>query len=178
MPIDDDEPRLTTCLDSMLERLRRLELQVNRLVESQTVAAQDFVVVDERNQPRARFEMAGHSPQLIFFDRTGRERLRVGLHTDGTPAVWAEGREIPLVVVVPENTKQATRRDSSSPSIMLLCVRSDDGARRLPERRSPLPARAVRRGGTRDNPWRATGASSSSGNSENSWSGGAGGGLH
>ncbi len=95
--LDDDEPHLTTHLDSILERLGRLELQVNRLIESQVIEAQDFVVVDELGQPRARFEMAGHSPQLIFFDRTGRERLRIGLHTDGTPAMWVEGRAVPLV---------------------------------------------------------------------------------
>jgi hypothetical protein len=68
MPEAEDDPRLTTRLDSILERLRWLELQVNRLLESQTVEARNFVVVDERNQPRARFEMAGHSPRVSFFD--------------------------------------------------------------------------------------------------------------
>ncbi len=28
--------------------------------------------------------------------RTGRERLRVGLHHDGTPGLWVEGREVPF----------------------------------------------------------------------------------
>ncbi len=97
MALDEEEsrpdPRLTTRLDSVLERLRRLELQVNRLVESQTVEARDFVVMDERGHPRARFEMAGHSPQIVFFDRAGGERIRVGLRSDGTPTVWMEGRE-------------------------------------------------------------------------------------
>jgi hypothetical protein len=45
--------------------------------------------------------MVGISPHLIFFDRTGRERRRIGLHTDGMPSMWVEGREIP--VVIPEN---------------------------------------------------------------------------
>jgi hypothetical protein len=56
------------------------------------------MVMDERSKVRARFEMAGHSPQMIFFDRIGRERLRIGLHTDGTPAMWAEGRAVPFVI--------------------------------------------------------------------------------
>ena len=101
--LDDDEPHLTTRLDSILERLGRLELQVNRLIESQVIEAQDFVVVDELGQPRARFEMAGHSPQMLFFDRIGKERLRIGLHTDGTPAMWVDGREVPFVI--PDNRK-------------------------------------------------------------------------
>ncbi len=101
MPEAEDDPRLTTRLDSILERLQRLELQMNRLIESQTIEARDFVVVDDLGQPRARFEMAGHSPQVIFFDRIGRERLRIGLHQDGTPAMRVEGREVPFVI--PEN---------------------------------------------------------------------------
>ena len=101
VPESEDDPRLTTRLDSILERLRRLELQMNRIVESTTVEAQNFVVMDEGGQPRARFEMAGHSPQMIFFDRIGRERLRIGLRTDGTPSMWVEGRAVPFVI--PEN---------------------------------------------------------------------------
>ena len=93
---DADEPHLTTRLESILERLRRLELQMNGIIESTTVEAQSFVVMDERGGPRARFEMNGYSPHLIFFDRTGRERLRIGLHSDGTPALWVDGREVPL----------------------------------------------------------------------------------
>jgi hypothetical protein len=58
-------------------------------------------VKDDRSQPRARFEVAGHSPQLAFYDRLGKERLRIGLHTDGTPAMWVEGREIPSAM--PDN---------------------------------------------------------------------------
>ena len=101
MAAEENDPRLTTRLDSILKRLHRLELQVNRLIESQTVEARDFVVMDERGEPRARFEMAGDSPQVIFFDRIGRERLRIGLHQDGTPAMRVEGREVPFVI--PEN---------------------------------------------------------------------------
>jgi hypothetical protein len=94
MTADHEDPRSQ---DSVLGRLHRLEAHVNRLIESQTIEARDFVVVDEHGHPRARFEMAGHSPQLVFFDHSGRERLRIGLHQDGTPSMWVEGRAVPLV---------------------------------------------------------------------------------
>ncbi len=58
--------------------------------------ANEFVVVDERNQPRARFETVGPASQIVFFDQTGRERLRIGLRPDGTPSMWVEGREVAL----------------------------------------------------------------------------------
>ena len=29
-------------------------------------------------------------------DRLAKERLQIGLHTDGTPSMWVEGREIQL----------------------------------------------------------------------------------
>ena len=92
----DDDSKLTTQLESLHERIRRLEIQVNRIAESPSIEAREFVVVDERNRPRARFELAGHAPQVALFDATGRERLRIGLHTDGLPAIWVEGREVPL----------------------------------------------------------------------------------
>ncbi len=38
---------------------------MNRLIESQTVEATEFVVLDDRAVSRARFEMAGHSPQMV-----------------------------------------------------------------------------------------------------------------
>ncbi len=48
MSLEDEEPRLdprlTTRLDAIFERLCRLEVLVNRLVESQTVEARDFVM--------------------------------------------------------------------------------------------------------------------------------------
>ena len=94
----DEDPKLTTQLESLHERIRRLEVQVNRLVETPSIAAREFVVVDEHNRPRARFELAGHAPQVVLFDATGWERLRIGLHTDGSPAIWVEGREVPLVL--------------------------------------------------------------------------------
>jgi hypothetical protein len=101
MSTGEEDLKLTAQTESILERLRRLEVQVGRLVDSQTVEAKEFVVLDERGQPRARFEMAGHSPQLVFYNRLGKERLRIGLHSDGTPAMWVEDREIPFVI--PEN---------------------------------------------------------------------------
>ena len=94
----NEDPKLTTQLESLHERIRRLEIQVNRIVESPSIEAREFVVVDEHNRPRARFELAGHAPQVILFDAAGRERLRIGLHTDGMPSMWVEGREVPLVI--------------------------------------------------------------------------------
>ncbi len=73
-----------------------LEILVNRLVESPTVEAREFVLMDERNNPRARFEMDGYSPRMIFYDRNSRERLRIGLHPDGAPSIRVGEREIPL----------------------------------------------------------------------------------
>jgi len=101
MAEEDEDPRLTSRLDSILERLRRLELQMNGIIASTTVRAQRFVVLDEAGGPRARVEMAGHSPQIVLLDRAGKERLRIGLHTDGTPSRWVEGHEVPFVI--PEN---------------------------------------------------------------------------
>jgi hypothetical protein len=101
MSTGEEDLKLTAQTESILERLRRLEIQVSRFVDSQTVEAKEFVVLDERGQPRARFKMAGHSPQLVFYNRLGKERFRIGLHSDGTPAMWVEDREIPFVI--PEN---------------------------------------------------------------------------
>ncbi len=89
MAEEDEAPRVTTRLDSILGRLRRVETQVNRLVESQAVEAKHFVVMDERGQPRAGSSWR-HSPQVGFFDSTGRERMRVGQRTDGTPKTLAK----------------------------------------------------------------------------------------
>ena len=96
MPEDEEDPKLTPQRESLQERIRRLEVQGNRLVETPSMAAREFVVVDEHHRPRARFELAGHSPQVVLFDATGRERRRIGLHTDGSPALWVEAREGPL----------------------------------------------------------------------------------
>jgi len=67
---------------------------MNHLIESSTREARDVMVMDERRKPQDCFELAGHSSQRIPFDRNSRERLRTGLHTDGTPAMWAVGREV------------------------------------------------------------------------------------
>ena len=61
MSAEYEDPRLTTQMESILERLRRLEIQVNRLDESQTVEAKEFVVLDDRGDPRARLR-AGWAP--------------------------------------------------------------------------------------------------------------------
>ncbi len=103
MAPDEDSPdaRLTPLLTAMLERLGRLEHQVNGLLKRDVVWAQTLVIRDDHGDPRARFELAGESPQLLLFDSAGRERLRLGLRPDGTPAIWMDGREVP--VIMPEN---------------------------------------------------------------------------
>lgn len=88
-------------VEAIVGRLERLEVQMLGLVASQTVDAKEFVVRDERREIRARLEMQEYAPCLTFYDRLGTERLKIGLLTDGTPAVWVEGREIPFVI--PEN---------------------------------------------------------------------------
>jgi hypothetical protein len=63
---------------------------------SQTVDAKEFIVRDDRGEIRARLEMQQYAPCLIFYDRAGKERLKIGLRTDATPALWVEGRETSL----------------------------------------------------------------------------------
>jgi hypothetical protein len=63
---------------------------------SQTVEAKEFVVRDDRGEIRARLEMQGYRPHLTFYDRLGKERLRIGLRTDGSPMLQVEQREISL----------------------------------------------------------------------------------
>jgi hypothetical protein len=95
-----DTPDLTTLtarLEALGDRLHNLEVQVRGLVTSQTVEAKEFVVKDERGQVRARLEVHQYAPSLTFYDSSGKERLKIGLHTDGTPAMWADGREIPFL---------------------------------------------------------------------------------
>ena len=113
MSREDENPGLTTQLESIHERICRLEVQVNRLIESPAFQGREFVVVDDRNRPRARFEVVGHSPQVILLDSTGRERLRIGLHADGTPSMWVEGQEIPLAI--PENRGRGRRMRQNLP---------------------------------------------------------------
>jgi hypothetical protein len=94
-----DVPKLKTLaarLEVLADRLAMVEVQVRALMESQTVDAKEFVVRDDRGEIRARLEMQGYSPHLIFYDRSGKERLKIGLRTDATPAIWVEGRETPL----------------------------------------------------------------------------------
>ena len=64
----------------------------------QSVEAREFVIMDERHHPRARCEMAEHAPRMLFCDHSGRERLRIGLRSDGTPSMWVEGRVVPFVI--------------------------------------------------------------------------------
>ncbi len=87
---------LAARLEAILDRLANLEVQVHGLMTSQTVEAREFVVRDTRGEIRARLEMQEYAPCLTFYDRAGKERLRIGLRKDGTPAMWVEGRETPL----------------------------------------------------------------------------------
>ncbi len=92
-------PDLTTLalrLERIADRLDKLEVQVRGLITSQTVEGKEFVVRDGRGEIWARLEMQEYGPCLVFFDRSGKERLKIGLRTDGTPAMWVEARETPL----------------------------------------------------------------------------------
>ena len=89
---------LAARLDAIIHRLDKLEVQVRGLETSQTVEAKEFVVRDDRGGIHARLEMLEYAPCLTFYDRAGKERLRIGLHTDGRPAMWVDVREVPLVV--------------------------------------------------------------------------------
>ena len=94
-----DAPDLRTLaarLEVLADRLAMLEVRVRALMESQTVDAKEFIVRDDRGGIRARFEMQQDAPCLTFYDGAGKERLKIGLQTDGTPAMWVEGRESPL----------------------------------------------------------------------------------
>ena len=87
---------LAARLGAILERLEKLEVQVRALVTSPTVEAREFLLRDERGEIRARLEMHDYAPSLTFYDRVGTERLRIGLRSDGTPAMQVGRREIPL----------------------------------------------------------------------------------
>jgi hypothetical protein len=94
-PETPEHRTLAARLDAILDRLAKLEIQVRSLVTSQTVEAKEFVVRDDRREIRARLEMQQYAPCLTFYDRLGKERLRIGLQTEGTPALWVEGRGDP-----------------------------------------------------------------------------------
>ena len=87
---------LAARLDTITDRLDKLEVQVRGLVTSPTVEAREFVVTDARGEVRARFEMQDYAPRLTFYDRVGTARLRIGLRSDGAPAIQVKEREIPL----------------------------------------------------------------------------------
>ncbi len=95
-PETPDLTRLAARLERLADRLEKLEVQVRGLVTSSTVEATEFVVRDERGEIRARIELQAHAPGLVFYDRLGKTRLRIGLRTDGSPSIKVGGREIPL----------------------------------------------------------------------------------
>ena len=94
-----DLKALSARLDAIVDRLEKIEVQVRALMLSQTVEAREFAVRDARGEIRARLEMHQYAPCLTFYDRLGKERLRVGLRTDSSPLLCAEGREISLDTV-------------------------------------------------------------------------------
>jgi hypothetical protein len=96
-PETHEHGTLAARMDAILDRLEKLEVQVRALVTSQTVEGKEFVVRDDRGEIRARLEMQQYAPCLTFYDRLGKERLKVALRTDGTPAMGIEGRETPLI---------------------------------------------------------------------------------
>ena len=83
-------------LDAMLDRLDNPEAQVRGLVTSQTVEAEAFVLRDDRGHICARLDIQGYSLRLTFYDRTGDERLSMGLRSDGSPSLRVKDREIPV----------------------------------------------------------------------------------
>ncbi len=94
-----DVPKLKTLaarLEVLADRLAMVEVQVRALMESQTVDAKEFVVRDDRGEIRARLEMQEYAPSLTFYDWLGKEWLRVGLRTDGSPLLRVDQREISL----------------------------------------------------------------------------------
>ncbi len=86
-PETPDLTRLTARLEALGNRLHNLEVQVRGLLMSQPVEAREFVVRDDRGEIRARLEMAQFAPCLTFYDRAGKERLKIGLRTEGSPAM-------------------------------------------------------------------------------------------
>jgi len=91
-----DLTRLKERLERIVHRVDDLEVQVRGLVTSPTVEAREFLVRDEHGVIRARLEMEQFAPCLTFYDPTGKERLKIGLRTDGSPLLRVEQREIPL----------------------------------------------------------------------------------
>ncbi len=87
---------LTARLDMIVDRLKNVEVQVRALVTSRKVEAREFVVQDERGEIRARLDIDAHAPHVIFYDRLGKERLRIGLRPDGSPLIQIGERELPL----------------------------------------------------------------------------------
>jgi hypothetical protein len=95
-PETPDPNILALRLERLADRLDQVEAQVRALVTSLIVDAREFVVRDYRGVIRARLEMEQHAPSLTFYDPGGKERLKVGLRTDGSPLLRVEQREISL----------------------------------------------------------------------------------
>ena len=95
-PETPDLTRLKERLERIVHRVDDLEVQVRGLVTSPTVEAREFGVRDGRGVIRARLEMEQFAPCLTFYDPLGKERLKLGLRTDGSPLLRVEQREIPL----------------------------------------------------------------------------------
>ncbi len=83
-------------LESILDRLEHLELEVRALGNRQTVEAKELLLRDERGQIRARLVMREQSPQLVFLDRSGSALLTVGLRADGSPVIQGRWQEMLL----------------------------------------------------------------------------------
>jgi hypothetical protein len=87
MALGSNEGALAARVEALLDRIENLERQVRGLLESQEIQAKAFVVQDDRGAVRARFEMEGHAPRLIFYDSRGEQRLKIGLRDDGSPLI-------------------------------------------------------------------------------------------
>ncbi len=76
---------LTARVHMLEEHVQQLEGQVQGLLTSPAIEAQEFVLRDERGEVQARRDIRDYAPRLAFYDRIGGERLHIGLHADGTP---------------------------------------------------------------------------------------------
>ncbi len=54
------------------------------------------MVLDNRREIRAQLAVQEYTSCLSFYNRAGKERLKIGLRTDSSPLIQVEKRDIPL----------------------------------------------------------------------------------
>ncbi len=76
-----------------MDLLNNVELQLRGLGMSPTVEAREVLVQDEPGAIRTRLELQEYAPSRTVSDSTGKERLKLGLWTEGAPcSEWRSGR--------------------------------------------------------------------------------------